>query len=209
MFEFAGLGSAAYIERTLVHRTELRNHRGGDAWTAEKARRYRLNVMVRKRGLEPLRYCYRQPLKLVRLPFPPLPLSENDDYSVLATDYLPTILSTVSSLHSVQLGMTELDPNLARKSPIKTKHPANQVLARCCDGKVRLERLASSGVISARAWIQGRDVRKSAGYKNLPQAKIATKTWWCGGSHASPPQSVRRAKTFVARKLPSRNARIS
>ena len=74
--------------------------------------------------------------------------------------------------------MTERDPNLARKSPIKTKHPANQVLARCCDGKVRLERLASSGVISARAWIQGRDVRKSTGYKNLPQARIAATQWW-------------------------------
>ena len=30
--------------------------------------------MVRKGGLEPPRYCYRQPLKLVRLPIPPLPL---------------------------------------------------------------------------------------------------------------------------------------
>ena len=29
--------------------------------------------MVRKRGLEPLRDCSRQPLKLVRLPIPPLP----------------------------------------------------------------------------------------------------------------------------------------
>ena len=29
--------------------------------------------MVRKRGFEPPRYCYRQPLKLVRLPVPPLP----------------------------------------------------------------------------------------------------------------------------------------
>ena len=29
--------------------------------------------MVRKRGFEPRRYCYRQPLKLVRLPVPPLP----------------------------------------------------------------------------------------------------------------------------------------
>ena len=29
--------------------------------------------MVRKGGLEPPRYCYRQPLKLVRLPVPPLP----------------------------------------------------------------------------------------------------------------------------------------
>ncbi len=33
--------------------------------------------MVRKRGLEPLRYCYRQPLKLVRLPIPPLPQAGN------------------------------------------------------------------------------------------------------------------------------------
>ena len=32
--------------------------------------------MVRKRGFEPLRYCYRQPLKLVRLPVPPLPQIE-------------------------------------------------------------------------------------------------------------------------------------
>ena len=31
--------------------------------------------MVRKGGLEPPRYCYRQPLKLVRLPIPPLPRS--------------------------------------------------------------------------------------------------------------------------------------
>ena len=28
---------------------------------------------MRKGGLEPPRYCYRQPLKLVRLPIPPLP----------------------------------------------------------------------------------------------------------------------------------------
>src|SRR5205085_10266076 len=30
-------------------------------------------LLVRKRGFEPLRYYYRQPLKLVRLPVPPLP----------------------------------------------------------------------------------------------------------------------------------------
>src|SRR5438093_9625461 len=32
--------------------------------------------LVRKRGFEPLRSCERQPLKLVRLPVPPLPRSE-------------------------------------------------------------------------------------------------------------------------------------
>ena len=32
-----------------------------------------LLYLVRKRGFEPRWYCYRQPLKLVRLPVPPLP----------------------------------------------------------------------------------------------------------------------------------------
>src|SRR4029453_3298988 len=32
--------------------------------------------LVRKGGFEPPRYCYRQPLKLVRLPVPPLPQYE-------------------------------------------------------------------------------------------------------------------------------------
>ena len=30
-------------------------------------------LLVRQKGFEPSRYCYRQPLKLVRLPVPPLP----------------------------------------------------------------------------------------------------------------------------------------
>ena len=33
----------------------------------------RRKLLVRKRGFEPLRSCDRQPLKLVRLPVPPLP----------------------------------------------------------------------------------------------------------------------------------------
>ena len=38
--------------------------------------------MVRKRGFEPLRYCYRQPLKLVRLPFRHFRVRGNPGYSV-------------------------------------------------------------------------------------------------------------------------------
>jgi hypothetical protein len=34
---------------------------------------------VRKRGFEPLRYCYRQPHTLVRLPVPPLPQVRGPD----------------------------------------------------------------------------------------------------------------------------------
>ncbi len=34
--------------------------------------------VVRKGGFEPPRYCYRQPLKLVRLPVPPLPRGRED-----------------------------------------------------------------------------------------------------------------------------------
>ena len=34
---------------------------------------WKASRMVRKKGLEPSRPCGRQPLKLVRLPIPPLP----------------------------------------------------------------------------------------------------------------------------------------
>ena len=44
------------------------------AWAPTGSARKPLNLkVVRKGGLEPPRYCYRQPLKLVRLPIPPLP----------------------------------------------------------------------------------------------------------------------------------------
>ena len=36
-------------------------------------------ILVRSSGFEPPRYCYRQPLKLVRLPIPPRPHSEQDE----------------------------------------------------------------------------------------------------------------------------------
>jgi hypothetical protein len=42
--------------------------------------------LVRKGGLEPPRYCYRQPLKLVRLPIPPLPRVEGADAGAPAED---------------------------------------------------------------------------------------------------------------------------
>ena len=38
---------------------------------------WKASRMVRKGGFEPPRYCYRQPLKLVRLPVPPLPQKTN------------------------------------------------------------------------------------------------------------------------------------
>src|SRR5947207_1246649 len=54
--------------------------------------------LVRKRGFEPLRYCYRQPLKLVRLPVSPLPRvgparagrrpSSDDSERLTSDDYL-------------------------------------------------------------------------------------------------------------------------
>src|ERR1700758_5586950 len=47
----------------------MREHRG-----FLFALRFALNrILVRSSGFEPPRYCYRQPLKLVRLPVPPLP----------------------------------------------------------------------------------------------------------------------------------------
>src|SRR5689334_7022758 len=67
-------------ERSLVRKRGLKPEGQARSATAEclrhssaqRMRRSR-NELVRKRGLEPPRYCYRQPLKLVRLPIPPLP----------------------------------------------------------------------------------------------------------------------------------------
>src|ERR1700689_694675 len=39
----------------------------------------RARSLVRAGGSEPPRYCYRQPLKLVRLPIPPRPHSDEDE----------------------------------------------------------------------------------------------------------------------------------
>jgi hypothetical protein len=38
-------------------------------------------ILVRPSGFEPPRYCYRQPLKLVRLPVPPRPHKSEEHYS--------------------------------------------------------------------------------------------------------------------------------
>jgi hypothetical protein len=46
--------------------------------------------LVRKGGFEPPRYCYRQPLKLVRLPVPPLPrmrAKEIQNFKLLTSDF--------------------------------------------------------------------------------------------------------------------------
>ena len=55
---------------------------------------------------------------------------------------------------------------------------SNRTLASICDGKVRLERLPSSGIISARGWIQGKDVRKSTGERTLVAAQRVATEWW-------------------------------
>ena len=47
------------VSKSLANRAEIRDF-------------VRDSKLVRKGGLEPPRYCYRQPLKLVRLPIPPL-----------------------------------------------------------------------------------------------------------------------------------------
>ena len=57
--------------------TTGKHNKGALVGRLSRAFRFRcrwLNLkLVRKGGLEPPRYCYRQPLKLVRLPIPPLP----------------------------------------------------------------------------------------------------------------------------------------
>ena len=58
---------------------------------------------------------------------------------------------------------------MTTRKPLTSKLPFHRKLASVCDGRVRLERLPTSGIISARAWIQGRDIRKSTGSGRCPQ----------------------------------------
>ena len=44
-------------------------------------------ILVRSSGFEPPRYCYRQPLKLVRLPIPPRPHSNEDETKYSRSPY--------------------------------------------------------------------------------------------------------------------------
>ena len=82
---------------------------------------------MRKRGFEPLRYCYRQPLKLVRLPVPPLPRG----------------LICVCELHN----FTTHDNGQAAAGDFKqymaeaaARQQKTDLLAPLYDGKMRLER---------------------------------------------------------------------
>ena len=56
------------------------------AWAGEANKR----KMVRSSGFEPPRYCYRQPLKLVRLPVPPLPRGVRTNDQRLTTNNATT-----------------------------------------------------------------------------------------------------------------------
>src|SRR5215510_3162127 len=55
--------------------------------------------LVRKKGLEPSRYCYRQPLKLVRLPIPPLPRRERRPKANSSFYLARPPLSAIHELH--------------------------------------------------------------------------------------------------------------
>jgi len=64
------------------------------------------------------------------------------------------------------------------RKPLTSTLTSNRTLASICDGRVRLERLPTSGIISARAWIQGKDIRKSTGERTLTAAKRVATEWW-------------------------------
>ena len=60
--------------RTRFAQTDARAQNMGTVGDGENRPNLLNQKVVRKGGFEPPRYCYRQPLKLVRLPVPPLPL---------------------------------------------------------------------------------------------------------------------------------------
>ncbi len=66
---------------------------------------------MRQRGLEPPRYCYRQPLKLVRLPSPPLP--HRYYFSILAASRTARNQFELQKVTSFEEPVTALAPAAA------------------------------------------------------------------------------------------------
>ncbi len=60
----------------------------------------------------------------------------------------------------------------------KPRGASDPVLALICDGRVRLEKRATSRFIHARACIQGKLLRKTTGTANLREAKRVATEWW-------------------------------
>ncbi|MBM3782602.1 MAG: hypothetical protein FJW29_13190, partial [Acidobacteria bacterium] len=93
------------------------------------------------------------------------------------------------------------------RKPLTSKLVSNRTLASICDGRVRLERLPSSGIISARAWIQGKDIRKTTGERTLAAAKTVATEWWQDlsvrarrGEHLHSPTFSDCATRFLAKR---------
>jgi len=62
---------------------------------------------------------------------------------------------------------------------VKRRHTATRLLlAKICDGRVRLERLPDTKNISARAFVQGKHVRRSLRTSRLTEAKRLATEWW-------------------------------
>src|SRR3954454_4521552 len=77
--------------------------------------------VVRKIGFEPTRYCYRQPLKLVRLPVSPLPLGGND---------LPRLRTRPTSLQARPAELTRAAPGRGRRSTPNRDHAGHKCRSR-------------------------------------------------------------------------------
>jgi len=71
------------------------------------------------------------------------------------------------------------------------------VLALICDGRVRLEKRATSRFIHARAFIQGKLLRKTTGTANLREAKRVATEWWQDLSVRARRGEILHAPTFT------------
>ena len=62
----------------------------------------------------------------------------------------------------------------------RPRHPTapKNVIRLICDGRVRLERRSTSAFIHARAYIQGRLLRKTTGTANVREATRVATAWW-------------------------------
>jgi hypothetical protein len=93
--------------------------------------------VVRKGGFEPPRYCYRQPLKLVRLPVPPLPRgwvrhARSDTASVAAGSCEPQYMRPLAPATTTRLASIRTEtPPIFDLSKVVTLNVTRRISTRC------------------------------------------------------------------------------
>ena len=118
---------------------------------------------MRKGGLEPPRYCYRQPLKLVRLPIPPLP---------------QVVVSRRSKLTTLDNKSAAAKDSTSIWREAIRRQQKTETLAKLYEGKLAWSGETAAAKIFARTYLQGKSLIRSTGEVTIGGATRIATDWY-------------------------------